>query len=75
MSGAGSIILVRLGSGELGRDGGSWVGAGVLASFDIVWGGVVVGAVKMRSLVGQRRREDANATRFGAKARGGLRRC
>lgn len=45
MNGAGSIILVRLGRGELGRDGGSWVGAGVLASFDIVlgcycgWGG------------------------------------
>ena len=41
------MTLVRFGSGELGRDGGSWVGAGVLASFDM-FGAVVVEAVRMR---------------------------
>lgn len=40
---AGSMILVRLGRGELGREGGSWAGAGVLASSDIVLGVVVGG--------------------------------
>jgi len=35
-SGAGSITFVRLGRGDAGRDGGSWVGAGVLASVDMV---------------------------------------
>jgi hypothetical protein len=31
------MILVRLGRGELGRDGGSCAGAGVLVPSDIVW--------------------------------------
>lgn len=35
-SGAGSMTFVRLGRGELGSDGGSWPGAGVLASFGIL---------------------------------------
>lgn len=37
--GAGSITFVRLGSGELGSEGGSWVGAGVwvVVSSDILW--------------------------------------
>lgn len=35
-SGAGSITFVRLGRGDAGRDGGSWVGAGVLASVDML---------------------------------------
>lgn len=52
------MTLVRLGRGELGRDGGSWAGAGVLASFDIVCG-VVGEAVRM--LAGQVRERDALA--------------
>lgn len=37
-SGVGSMTLVRLGSGELGSEGGSWVGSGVAVSsaLDIV---------------------------------------
>jgi hypothetical protein len=50
LSGAGSITLVRFGRGELGREGGSWVGAGVLASFDIVCD---VGVEAVRMLAGQ----------------------
>ena len=58
-SGAGSMTLVRFGSGELGRDGGSWAGAGVLAWFDIVCGVVV-------EEVGRRGRErDAFVPRRG----------
>lgn len=36
VSGVGSITFVRFGSGEAGSEGGSWSGAGVLASVDIV---------------------------------------
>lgn len=50
------MILVRFGRGELGREGGSWVGAGVLASFDIV---CEVGVEAVRMLAGQVRERDA----------------
>lgn len=57
MSGAGSINLVRFGRGELGSEGGSWAGAGVLASFDIVCDGVEA----VRMLAGQLPVRDALA--------------
>ena len=38
LSGVGSITFVRFGKGELGRDGGSWVGAGVCAGSDDIFG-------------------------------------
>ena len=59
---------MRFGRGELGREGGSWAGAGVLAPFDIVCD-VEVEAVRMRFGVGhaRTRRDGSNAL---AKVRG-----
>jgi hypothetical protein len=64
VSGVGSITFVRFGSGELGREGGSCVGAGVVSIFAVLmwwwimdygWGGGEEECL-VRRVVGKQRR-------------------